>query len=120
MTYTKFIDAIEEAVKSLADCVARDIHSYSDTVAQIDERIDDTFHEYEVSNEDYQSSFRDDLENLIGQRRALYDELETVVEDAKSVLAEILQCIQDEIDRLDTLENDDRVPRFDDYTIPSV
>jgi len=26
------------------------------------------------------------------------------------VLAEILQCIQDEIDRLDTLENDDRVP----------
>jgi len=121
MTYKSFLKNIRQALDSLAAQVTQEVQAYASSVWELDERIDDAFDEYNVANSDYAPSFRDDLEDLIGRRRARLEDLETILEEAKEALVDAQASVQDLIDRFDTMGDDDAcVPRYDDYTIPDM
>jgi DNA-binding ferritin-like protein len=122
MSFKYFKTDIISEIDSLAEAIEEKVDMYASMVRGLDEEIDATMSEYDrCSNINCRISFRDDLEELVGKRQSMLEDLYKVLEDGKDAIADVQQYADDVLSRLHEMEEDgDKVPFDDDYTIPDL
>jgi len=108
------IDSIVENVEGMVDHVA-------DEILRLDEDIGIQLREYDnCEDPDYRTLYHDDITALVGEKAAAFDEIHEWIEEGRVALSKIEDAVSKAYERLDDLEQSDRVPEETDHAVPPV
>jgi uncharacterized coiled-coil protein SlyX len=108
------IDSIVENVEGMVDHVA-------DEILGLDEDIAVQLREYDnCEDPDYRTLYHEDITGLVGRQAAGFDEIHEWIEEGRVALSKIEDAISKAYERLQDLEQSDRVPEETGYTVPPI
>jgi len=115
------IETARAAVETIVQHASNAVDTYACNVRDLDEEIEDQLREYtHCKDPDYRTTYRDEIEDLVGRRRTHHDAIFETIEEAEYALREIETIIEQAFEDLEAFGNDgEKIPPEDDFSIPS-
>ena len=110
----------ELSIESIVETACDDAKDYAADVACMDTDIEVQLNEYNCcSDPDYRLLYYEDINRLVSQRGAVYDELFDALDTGREALYRLREVIDDALEDLDNFERDS-VPEELDLTVPAL
>jgi len=117
----EYIETTESSIESIVEVVGDYVDHYASEVQCLDRDIKVQLAEYgNCDDPDYRLLYYEDIDTLVGQRNATFDELFDSIETGREALGKIQALVDAANERLDELEGSDRVPEDADITVPPI